>query len=191
MNFPIEIQFRGMPPSDFVYNDVWDHAEKLDQFFNRIVSCHVVVASPHRSKHQGRIYRVQVRLSVPGADVFVSTEPDLRAEHADVYVAVRDAFNAVQRRLEDHVRRMRGRIKERNVAPHGKVVRIFPNEGCGFISTPDGREIYFHENSVLNGDFADLRIGDEVRFSEEMGEKGPQVTSMNRVGSTGHRSFKM
>lgn len=183
MKFPLQVQFRDIEKSDFIYNDIWDHAEKLERFFDRITFCEVVVSAPHRHHHQGRIYHIQIRMGLPGEDVFVSTDPEKNHSHEDVYVAIRDAFDATRRRLEDMVRQERGFIKERSLPLHAKVTRIFPNDGYGFISTLDNREIYFHENSVLNRKFGSLKVGDEVRFSEEMGDNGPQVTSMRKAGS--------
>jgi cold shock CspA family protein len=181
MKFPLQIQFRDMEKSDFIYNDIWDHAEKLERFFDRITSCKVIVSAPHRHHHQGKIYHIQISLDLPGGDIFVSTDPEKNHAHEDAYVAVRDAFDATRRRLEDVVRQERGFVKERNLPSHAKVIRILYNDGYGFISTSDNREIYFHENSVLDQEFGSLKVGDEVRFSEEMGEKGPQVTSMKKV----------
>ncbi len=186
MNFPLNIQFRDMDESDFVSDAVWNHAEKLERFFDRIMSCHVIVSAPHHHRHQGKIYHVDVRMHVAGGDIFVTTEPEQNAAHEDVYVAIRDAFDAVKRRLEDFVRVRRGLVKDRHPEAHGKVIKLFPDDGYGFINASDNREIYFHENSVLNHEFDKLRIGDEVRFSEEIGEKGPQVTSMSRLGHSGH-----
>jgi cold shock CspA family protein len=186
VNFILQTQFLGMDPSDFVANNVWDHAKKLERFHDRIVSCHVVISAPHHHKHQGNRYHVQIRLHVPGGEVIVTTEPAQNPAHSDVYVAIHDAFDAGRRRLEDFIRRQRSVVKERAVPAHGKVARIFPYEGYGFITTADQREIYFHRNSVLNDEFDRLEVGDEVRFSEEAGEKGPQVSSMKRVGHSGH-----
>ncbi|MGE4131979.1 MAG: HPF/RaiA family ribosome-associated protein [Bdellovibrionales bacterium] len=182
MKFPLQVQFRGMAESDFVYNDIWDHAEKLEKFFDRIVSCHVVVSAPHRHRHQGKIYHLQIRIHVPDGNLFVTTEPEKNNAHEDVYVAIRDAFDSVRRQLEDYIRRKRGFVKANERESVGKVEKLFPNEDYGFIVTRDNRELYFHKNSVLNQEFGQLRVGDEVRFSEEMGEKGPQVTSMTCVG---------
>jgi cold shock CspA family protein len=58
------------------------------------------------------------------------------------------------------------------------VVRLFPQEGYGFLQAPDGREIYFHEKSVLKGAFGRLKVGDEVRYAEELGEEGPQASTV-------------
>lgn len=181
MDFPFKIQFRNMEESDFIYNSVWEHAEKLGRFYNRIISCDVVIAAPHHHSKSGKLFHVQIRLHAPAGDVFVSTGPQVNPAHEDVYVAIRDAFDAARRKLEDIVR-IRRDGKERGPT-RGRVMRVFRGEGYGFITTPDRREIYFHENSVLHHDFEKLEVGDEVRFSEEMGEKGPQVTSMARVAA--------
>lgn len=191
MKFPLQIQFRDMEESDFVSNAVWNHAEKIEKFFDGIIACHVIVSAPHQHHHQGKIYHVQVRLNVAGGDIFVNTEPEKNAAHEDVYVAIRDAFDAVRRQLEDLVRIKRRFVKKRNIEAHAKVTKLFLGKGYGFISTPEGRELYFHENSVLNHEFNQLKIGDEVRFSEESGENGPQVTSMSRVGHSGHLGISL
>ncbi|PWU22450.1 MAG: 30S ribosomal protein S30 [Bdellovibrio sp.] len=185
MNFPLQIQFRDIEKSDFIFNDVWEHTEKLERFFDRITSCQVVVSAPHQRHHRGRIYHIQIRLHLPGRDIVISTEPEKNHAHEDVYVAIRDAFDAARRQLEEGVDIGRRDVKANHTSTHAKVARIFGEEGYGFIRTPDQRELYFHENSVLDG-FAKLKVGDEVRFSEEMGEKGPQVTSMTKVGKNGH-----
>lgn len=191
MNFPLQIQFRDMEESDFISNAIWDHAEKLRQFNDRITYCHVIVSSPHHHRRKGKIYHVQIRLNIPGGDIFVTTEPEKDGAHEDVYVTLRDAFDAVKRRMEDSIRRRRGNVKERQIGSHAKVLRILREDDCGFIGTPEGREIYFHKNSVLNNGWNELKVGDEVRFSEEMGEKGPQVTSMEKVGRSGHLNVRI
>ena len=68
-------------------------------------------------------------------------------------------------------------------------LRIYPDQGFGFLETADGREVYFHRSSVLNGGFDRLAIGTEVRFAEEPGEKGPQASTVQPVGESGHHEF--
>jgi len=64
------------------------------------------------------------------------------------------------------------------------VVRLFPDDGYGFIETADGQEVYFHRNSVVEGDFAKLAVDSEVRVEIAYGEseKGPQATTVRPVG---------
>jgi cold shock CspA family protein len=92
-----------------------------------------------------------------------------------VYVALRDSFDAARRRLEDHVRRLRGTVKRHAAQAEGRVTRIFPLQGYGFIETPDGREIYFHRHALSADDFRIVDLGTRVHFIEEEGEQGPQA----------------
>jgi ribosomal subunit interface protein len=109
--FPIKIAFKNVDPSDAVENAVRERAEKLGRFFNRITGCDVVVALPNRRRTQGKRYSVSVDLVVPGGKIIVShAKPNDRA-HEDVYLAIRDSFNAAGRALEDHARKMRGDVK--------------------------------------------------------------------------------
>lgn len=97
-------------------------------------------------------------------------------------MAIRDAFDAARRQLEDHARRHRRQVKVHAAAPRGRIARLDYGKDCGFIETPDGREIYFHRNSLLNADFARLEVGDVVRFHEEAGEQGPQASTVHVEG---------
>jgi cold shock CspA family protein len=100
----------------------------------------------------------------------------------DVYVAVRDAFRAARRQLEDYARKRRGHVKTHEPTPHGRIASIYPEMDYGKIETADRREIYFHRNSVIEADFDALTEGMEVRFMEEMGDQGPQATTVHLVG---------
>ncbi len=124
---------------------------------------------------------------MPGQEIAVKREPSEHAEYRNIQVALRDAFDSARRRLEDYVRRRRGAVKVLDTAPHARVSKLFPDEGYGFLSTPDDREIYFHRNSVLHEAFDRLEIGTEVTFVEESGKKGPQASTVKLVGKHGHR----
>lgn len=182
MQVPVEISFRNLDRSEAVEADIREKVGKLEEFYDRITRCRVVVEAPHRHHQQGNLYHVRIQLGVPHRELVVDREPREKHAHEDVYVAVRDAFKAVRRQLEDYVRELRGDTKTHPAAPHGRIARLFPEKDYGFIQTPDEREIYFHANSLLDADFDRLEVGTEVRFVEEQGEKGPQATSVLRVG---------
>jgi ribosomal subunit interface protein len=184
MKLPAEITFRNMNASEALEANVRDKVAKLEQFCDRIMSCRVVVEANHRHQNKGHLYHVRIDLTVPGTELVVSRDPSDNQAHSDVYVAVRDAFSAARRQLDRFVRANRREAKAHgNVgAPHGRILELVPLEDFGRILTQDGREIYFHRNSLLNGSFDRLEIGDEVRFSEEMGEEGPQASSVHLVG---------
>jgi ribosomal subunit interface protein len=116
MPFPLEISFRNMDPSPAVEARIREKAAKLERFHDRIIGCTVVVEAPHRHHHKGKLYSVHIDISVPGADLVVDRAKPLDPSHEDVYVAVRDAFNAAARQLEDHTRRMRGDVKSHGSA---------------------------------------------------------------------------
>ena len=111
MQAPLNISFRNMDPSEAVETRIREKAEKLERLFDRIVSCEVVVEAPHRNHQKGKLYEVRINLSVPGEDINVGRTGPQNHAHEDVYVALRDAFAAATRQLEDHVRKMRGDVK--------------------------------------------------------------------------------
>jgi len=59
------------------------------------------------------------------------------------------------------------------------VTKLFVDRGYGFIEDEEGREIYFHRNSVLGIAFEKLHVGAKVRFAEEDGDKGPQASTVH------------
>lgn len=182
MKLPLQVTFRRMEHSDTLEQAIREHVEELEQFYSDIMSCRVMV-EPHSQHHrQGNIYHVRIDLTLPGKELVVSREADQNHAHEDVYVAVRDAFNAMRRQLEDVARKQRGKVKAHEAVPHGRISQLVPDQGYGWITSADGREFYFHQNSLLNIDFEDLELGSEVRFAEEMGEEGLQASSVSIVG---------
>lgn len=156
---------------------------KLEHVYDRIERCDVVVERPHQHHHQGQRVRVRVTVVVPGPDIVVSQDHDLDASHEDAYVALRDAFHAARRQLEDHARRLRQDVKTHVEPEHGCVTYLDAEGEWGYLES-EGRQVYFHRNSVLGAER--LEIGDEVRFMEERGAKGPQASSVTRIGKHGH-----
>ncbi len=179
MQIPLQITFRGFPHSDAVEANICRKAEKLDKFYRHIMSCRVVVEAKHHRHHKGNLYHVRIDITTPRNELVVSREHHDEHAHEDAYVAIRDAFNAAIRQLEDYARTQRGDVKTHTGPAHGTVTAIVPEQDFGFIQTPDGREIYFHRNSVLGAGFDALKLGSEVRFSEEDGDKGPQASTVH------------
>jgi ribosomal subunit interface protein len=181
MQGPLEINFRGMDRSDAVEARVREKAAWLESFHDRIMSCRVTVEAPHRHQHKGRIYTVGVDVTVPGAELVVNRDPGADHAHEDVYVAIRDAFDAAKRRLEAHNRKHQGKElahAEHPGHPEGTVAEVFPDDGYGRIDTDDGRSIYFHRNSVLGDAFGTLKVGARVGYVEEAGDQGPQASTV-------------
>jgi ribosomal subunit interface protein len=171
-----------MEPSPALEAVVRERAAKLEKFCDEIIGCQVMFEEPHRHHHQGNLYHFRIDLTVPGKEIVVRRSPDDEHAHEDAFVALRDAFDSVRRQLEDYVRIRRGKVKTHEVPAHGRVIRLAPEQDHGRLETPDGREIYFHRNSLIDTDFDDLSIGTELRFVEEAGEKGPQASSVFVIG---------
>lgn len=183
MQVPVQITFKGIDQSDAIEARVREEIDRLEQFHERITSARVVIARPQHRRRQGDSYHIQIHLEIPGAaDIAVSRDPGDDNAHEDVYVTIRDAFKAAQRQLQDVARKRRGDIKQHDVPPHGHVAVLNPERDHGFISTSDGRVIYFHRNSVANGGFDTLAVGQEVRFAEDVGDEGPRATFVQVVG---------
>jgi ribosomal subunit interface protein len=170
MQVPLQITYHGIPRSDALDTRIRDKAAKLEEFYPRITSCRIVVEERHRHHHQGSQFTVSIDLRVPGHEVFVG-----RDHHEDVYVAVRDAFDAAARKLEDVARLQRGDVKAHEVPQHGKVARLFPADGFGFIETADGRELYFSRDNVVDPSFDQLEAGIAVQFIEDLASEGRQA----------------
>jgi cold shock CspA family protein len=142
----------------------------------------VAVETPHRHHHRGNLFHVRIDITVPGRELVVGRSPAAHHAHEDVYVAIRDAFRAAARQLEDHARLVRGEVKTHAVPAHGRVARLFADQGYGFIETSDGDEIYFHRNSVVEHAFDRLDVGSEVRVVTTEGETRTQAKTVNLIG---------
>lgn len=178
MKLPLQITFKNLDHSDFIESAIKEKAAKLEQYFSDIMSCRVVVESLHKHHHKGNVYDINIDITVPGKEIVVSRDPGLNHAHEDIYVAIRDAFNAARRQLQHHAALLRRHVKTHEVPPHGTIMSLSEDEGYGFIRTPDNREVYFHQNSLLNAELKDLQIGAAVRYHEEDGEEGPQASSV-------------
>lgn len=122
MLLPVQVTFRNLDASPAVLAEVVRRAALLDRYHPRLQSCHVAVEAPHRHKRKGAPYRVRIDLVLPGAELVAGRNPAEHATHADVYIAVRDAFRAVRRELMDAARRSRGDVKaHREADPWGSV----------------------------------------------------------------------
>jgi cold shock CspA family protein/ribosome-associated translation inhibitor RaiA len=183
MQTPVEIDFQGMATRPDLQDVIAGHVDKLETRYGRLTACRVVLKAPGRHHQTGGLYEVNIRLALPnGREVDVARTAKADERHSDVVFAINDAFKRARRRLQDHVRRMQGHVKEHEGQPIGTISRLDPSGDFGFLQAADGHEVYFHKNSVLDGTFGRLGVGSRVFFAEEMGEKGPQASTVRPVG---------
>jgi cold shock CspA family protein len=172
-----EIDFQGMEPSAPWRAGIERHIERLEAHYGRMTACRVVVKAPGGRHRTGGHYEINIRLALPdGREVVVEHTPDRDERFQDFDFALNDAFRRADRRLEDEVREMRGAVKAHAAAPVGVVRKLMRKEGYGFVESADGREIYFHRNSVGAPGFDALQSGERVAFIEEEGRDGPQAS---------------
>jgi cold shock CspA family protein/ribosome-associated translation inhibitor RaiA len=205
MQTSLQITFRGIESSTEIQESIQAEAAKLETFYQPIMGCRVAVEAPHKHHRRGIQYHVRIDLALPGGELVVKHQPNLKSRafqaeaaeiskrfeagiaHKDLHVAIADAFKVAGRRLQDYARKQAGHVKVHEPAPVARVSRIMGNEGYGFLVTQDGRDLYFHKDSVLNNGFKRLRIGSRVTFAGEQGEKGLQASSVRIVGKQGKR----
>lgn len=159
MLLPIQINLRGIPQSPALESSIQKRAEKLERFFNRISSCRVTVESTQKHKRQGKLYTAHIDITVPGKELVVTHK-----KNEDVYLAIRDAFNAIAKQLENHARKQRRDVKKHADVHHGQIARMLPEDGYGFIDGDDGNEYYFNIANVSYPAFEQLTIGDTVEY---------------------------
>lgn len=102
MQYPLQISFQGLEPSAAIEAKIHAKVRKLEDLYKDIISCRVAVAAPHKHHQQGRLFSVHIDLKVPGGEVIINKDHHLNHAHEDAYVAIRDAFAAARRQLEEY-----------------------------------------------------------------------------------------
>lgn len=188
MQTPVQIDFQGLDANSTTREVIAKHVAELEQRCGRMTACRVVLKGPGKHHRTGGLYEVNIRLSLPdGREVDISRTPKADERHSDLTFAIDDVFKRARRRLQDQVRRLQRQVKQHDDQPIGRVARLDALGEFGIIEAPDGQEIYFHRNSVLNKEFSKLKIGAQVTYFEEAGEKGSQASTVKLLGKHGMR----
>lgn len=189
MQVPPQISFHGVDHSDYNEDYIYERIDRLENLYDGIISCRVVVERPHQNRQTGNPYRCRVELTLPRKRELVASKEEMTERHVELRTVIGRAFDAMEKQLRTasstHTRRAPVTAPKSEEQPHGIVARLFSEEGYGFIKTDDGREFYMNENAVLHGGFDQLQVGTEVRFVAEEGEKGPQASTVQVVATPG------
>lgn len=200
LDVPLEVMTRGLTTKEahLAKRLVRQYAAKLATITPDIIMCRVAVEKPQKFQNSGNPYRVRVRVTAPGhVEVVVVKDTGQHGMHDPMQMVVKDAFHAAMRTLDGELSRRRTRSREHEGNPNydddaqpsvGFVVRMHRDQDYGFLKAVDGRELYFHRNSVLHGGFDDLRPGAQVRFEAEQGDEGPQATTVQILAQHGGRN---
>jgi cold shock CspA family protein/ribosome-associated translation inhibitor RaiA len=195
MQVPLELAFHNLEHSDWAETEIRARVADLERICDRLTSCRVHV-DQRANNNAGTIPPVvHIELSIPGRkDVVVSHEPDhlmRKYQRPDLHKAINEAFRIAERQLLDIKEQRDGRTKDiHHDGPRqalGQVAETDPGGEFGFLLTQEGALLYFHRNSILSGNFDDLRRGHEVYYVASMGDTGP-VASKVRVkrAANGH-----
>ncbi|MBR0766580.1 HPF/RaiA family ribosome-associated protein [Bradyrhizobium japonicum] len=178
MQTPARIEFENLTPSPDLQAAVDQHISELEKRYGRATAGRVVVRGPGDRHKTGGQYQVSIRLALPeGREVDVGRTPKEDERYVDLTFALDDAFKRARRQLQDQVRVMHGQTKLHEGEPVGTMLRIDPCGEFGFLEAADGHEIYLNCNSVLENR-ANIVVGARVSYSEELGEKGPQASTV-------------
>lgn len=189
MEVPLEIAYKDVDKTQILEDVIDRQVDRLEKAVDGIISCRIALERPHKHPDQGSGYRVLVIVRLPpNHEVVVKRESTQGELHDALPAIVKEAFEAATRQCREIRRQQQGEVKRHPAQETmGFVSTLFVEEGYGFLRTLEGRDIYFHRNSVLHDDFGRLDIGTGVRFEEEMGEEGPQATTVAIVDKPGER----
>jgi cold shock CspA family protein len=183
MQIQPEITYRNVRKTDDIETLIREKAAALDKVCDHIISLRVALERPHKQKRKGNPFRIRLDVTVPpGHEIVVkkvSGETDILPP---LDAVIRKAFDVAKRQLRKTVQLQRNDVKTHpNQQVSAVVTELYPEDGNGMLRTTDGREIYFDNHVVVNGQFKKLRIGAGVRFEERQGEKGPLATTVQIV----------
>ena len=192
LQVPLEIAFHNIESSAWAEQEIRARVADLEKLYDRLTYCRVRIDQRAKDRSGTIPPVVHIELGIPGrSDLVVSHEPDhllRKYRHPDLHKAINEAFRIAARQLVDLKGQRDGRSKD---AHHdagnqslGQVAEITPEQDFGFLMTKEGGLLYFHRNSLLNGDFDRLERGDEVHYNEDMGDTG-QIATKVRVKRNG------
>lgn len=193
MNVSPEVTFRDIERTPALENFISRRIDHLERICDHVSSCRVAIEKPQEHMKSGSPYRVRVDVTVPPGHEFVGRrEPGQGDLHEELETVIKDAFEAVERQLDEIGERQDGNVKTHPAGEaNGLVDKVFRSKEYGFLKTIDsGQDIYFHKNSVTAGDFDRLEPGTGVYFEAELGNDGYQATTVRIVDKPGQRRGK-
>jgi ribosomal subunit interface protein len=178
-----EVIFKNVDRSPWVEEYIAQRCAHLEKFSQEITRCHVTIAQEAASHRKGNRYSVMVEVRMPKHhDLAVKKQKQILDMQTQLPAVINEAFGALEKQLKKTKALRRSEGKVHDGQPHGTIEKVFGDQGYGFIRTvEDDRQFYFHRNSVLHDDFESLTVGTEVRFTPELGDEGPQASSVQVV----------
>jgi ribosomal subunit interface protein len=182
MQVPLKISFHNMAASESIEARVRERVARLERLSDGIVSCRVTIEAPHKQPHRSTV-GITIDIGVPGKEIVVKREQRHHESRDDAYQVIGVAFDAAERQLEHHRELARREVKAHDGAVYAHIVRLYPDQGYGFIETPGRHNVYFHRVVVEEDAFDQLEVGSEVHYTlaDEEGPMGPQASRVRLV----------
>lgn len=192
MKVPVEITYRDVEKTTAIDSLVHEKIAKLERVCDYISSCRIAIEHTQTRPRSGSPFRVRIDMTVPPSHELVAdSHPSEQNQYVELDTVIRDAFSRAERQLKDLKQQQleSDRARNQNVQQDNiaLVVRLFREDGYGFLKDLSDEEIYFHRNSVLHDDFDRVEVGTAVRFVAEEGNQGLQATTVQIVDKPGHR----
>jgi ribosome-associated translation inhibitor RaiA/cold shock CspA family protein len=186
MQIQPEIAFHNLESSEGAEAMIRDHVARLEKIYDRLTACRVRVDQRNQNPTRSIPPVVHIEISVPGhKDIVVAHEPDhlqRKFQAPDLHNAIHEAFRIAELRLSKYKDKLTDRTSEQaHEAVNeftGQVAELTPEKDFGFLMTKEGGLLYFHRNSLLSGNFDELRRGDDVTYVEDMGDTGPTASKV-------------
>lgn len=181
METPLEITFHNVPTSEPLKDEIRRRVGKLEKIYGRFIGCRVALEAPHQQHRTGNVYEVHIEMYLPRRKLVVSREPHHAKDdrpRGDIHTPLRDAFKAAESQLRAFAAERKGEVKLHPTPVSGRVMELRDGLDFGYLTTNDGALLYFHRNSVMNGGFDGLKLGDAVEYVEAMGDTGPTASKV-------------
>jgi cold shock CspA family protein len=180
MQIPLEISYRNIRKRESIESLIKQKVKKLEDVCDYMTSCRIALEIPQKNIRKGNPYRIRISIRVPHShEVVVRHEPGGDKDDDSLEHIIRETFEAARKQLRELVEKQRREVKIHSQQEVTAIVeKLYPQDGYGFIRTMEGRQLYFHRNSVLHNDFNRIKIGSSVRYFEEEGEDGPQASTV-------------
>lgn len=185
MQVPVQITIRDVPHYTSVEKHIYRKAQKLNQFCKQLIACNIVLEQVQKHQNNGKLFNVRIYVSLPRKIELVINHN----QNENMYIAIRDAFEDMTRKIEEASQKLKGDIKVHPTLLEGHIVRLFNYDDFGFIESFDGTEYYFNAGNVAHPHFSQLEVGNGVRFIEMLGDEGPQAHRVKLIKQRHREDF--
>jgi len=188
-----EITFKNTDVSPALDARIRDRIGRLERFHHGIIGCRVVVEEGHKAPASAKNpLALTLEVQIPGQLLASHGEEEIREVKDNTGNLVTRVFEAMEHQLDAAVARTKRQVKAHS-ADHeiGRISRLFPHQGYGFVQVGEGIELYFTENVLHGLAMGELEEGTSVIVSRahEDGPMGPMANAVRRLGDNDRMPF--